>query len=261
VSLSRQGAESALAVSNGVLPAGLTRPLPFAHNQALSHRPEVPVRLFLTIAAAVITGTVLAAPAPKSAGLTFIDLQSKANQKLEDDVGGRTPNNTLGTVPTGEQTLAGVKFKIDKKYIQLNSPLLKEAKPEKVEGISVGRKLDKLHFLHSTIFGKSNPVIEDGTVIAEYKVHYDDGTSERINVKYGEDLRDWWFVKGGPASETKEKVAWEGENEATKPIGQGIRLYLSTWKNPKPEKKVASIDFIRNAATQASPLCVAITAE
>lgn len=209
----------------------------------------------------MIAGTVLAAPAPKSAGLTYIDLQSKANQKLEDDVGGRTPNNTLGTVPTGEQTMAGVKFKIDKKYIQLNSPLLKEPKPEKVEGIAVGRKLDKLHFLHSTIFGNANPKVEDGTVIAEYKVNYDDGTSQTIKMTYGEDVRDWWYLKDAPASETKEKVAWEGENEATKPQGRGIRLYLTTWKNPNSDKKVMSIDFVRSAETQASPFCVAITAE
>lgn len=215
----------------------------------------------LAVFAMTIAGIVFAAPAPKTAGTTYIDLQAKANQKLEDDVGGRTPNNTLANVPTGERTLARVKFKIDKKYIQLNSPLLKESKPEKVEGIAVGRKLDKLHFLHSTIFGNANPKVEDGTAIAEYKVHYDDGTAETIKMKYGEDVRDWWYSKDGPKSETKEKVAWEGENEATKAQGKGIRLYLTTWKNPNPTKKVISIDFIRNADTQASPLCIAITAE
>jgi hypothetical protein len=219
------------------------------------------LKRFLSVVAAFIAGIVLAAPAPKSDGLTYIDLQSKANQKLADDVGGRTPNNTLAEVPIGEQTLAGVKFRIDKKYIQLNSPLLKEPKPEKVEGITVGRKLNKLHLLHSTIFGNANPKVEDGTVIAEYKVNYDDGTAATIKMKYGEDVRDWWYVKDSPKSETSEKVAWEGENEATKPQGRGIRLYLTTWKNPNSSKKVTSIDFVRNADTQASPLCVAITAE
>lgn len=98
-------------------------------------------------------------------------------------------------------------------------------------------------------------------MIAEYKVNYDDGTAETIKVKYGEDVRDWWYVKGDPKSETKEIVEWEGENEATKPQGRGIHLYMSTWKNPNSGKKVTSVDFIRNADTQASPFCVAITAE
>jgi len=219
------------------------------------------VKRFLAVAAPIITCSVLAAPAPKTVGRTYIDLQPKANQKLVDDVGGRTPNNTLAEVPTGEKTLAGVKFKIGEKYIQLNSPLLKDPKPEKVDGIAVGRKLDKLHLLHSTIFGNANPKVEDVTVIAEYKVNYDDGTAETIKVKYGEDVRDWWYTKDTPKSETKEKVAWEGDNEAAKPNGKGIRLYLTTWKNPKSEKKVASIDFVRSAETQASPFCIAITAE
>jgi hypothetical protein len=213
------------------------------------------------VAAACIAGTASAAPALKSTGPTFINLQEKANQKLVDDVGGRTPNNTLVNVPTGEQTFAGVKFKVGKNYIQLNSPLLKVAKPEKVEGIPVGKAVSKLHFLHSTIFGNADPKIEDGTLIAEYVVRYEDGPAETISVKYGVDVRDWWYSKGAPAVETKEKVAWEGENEAAKLNNKGVRLYLTTWKNPKPGKKVIAIDFVRAEGTQASPFCVAITAE
>jgi hypothetical protein len=217
-------------------------------------------RFLGTMVATLASGLALGAPAPKSDGLTYIDLQPKANQKLADDIGGRTPNNTLGTVPTGEQTLAGVKFKIGEGFVHLGSPLLKVEKPEKVEGIAVGRKVDKLHFLHSTLFGRGNPVIEDGATVAEYRVNYDDGTADTIALKYGEDLRDWWYTKSRPEA-GKERVAWEGENEASKASGSGIRLYLTSWKNPKPGKKVVSIDFQRAGDTQASPFCVAITAE
>jgi hypothetical protein len=41
----------------------------------------------------------------------------------------------------------------------------------------------------------------------------------------------------------------------------GIRLYLTTWTNPNPGKKVVSIDFARTDGTPAAPFCVAITAE
>jgi hypothetical protein len=217
-------------------------------------------RFLGTVVAAVVTGVALGAPAPKTDGLTYVDLQPKANHKLADDVGGRTPNNTLGDVPTGEQTFAGVKFKVGERCIHLGSPLLRVEKPDKVEGIAVGRKLDKLHFLHSTMFGRANPAIEDGVTVAEYRVRFDDGTAETISVKYGEDLRDWWYTKSRPEA-GKERVAWEGENEASKASGSGIRLYLTTWKNPKPTKKVVAIDFTRAEGTQASPFCVAITAE
>jgi RNA polymerase sigma factor (sigma-70 family) len=207
--------------------------------------------------------TVGAAPAVKASAPTFIDLQAKANQPLADDVGGRIANNTLASVPTGEGTFAGVKFKVGEKCVQLGSPLLSKERPDKVEGITVNRRADKLHFLHTTFFGKATPVIEDGTTIAEYRVRYEDDTTATIPIKYGEDVRDWWYWKAAEAIDgDKVKVAWEGENEATKKDGKnGIRLYLTTWTNPQPGKKVVSIDFARTEGTPASPVCVAITAE
>jgi hypothetical protein len=218
-------------------------------------------RPLATAAAACVAAACLAAPAPKTAGPTFIDLQGKANQKLADDVGGRIPNNTLAAVPTGEQTFAKVKFQVGERCVQLGSPLLTKEKPDKVEGIPVGRKAGKLHFLHSTLFGKAQPLIEDGAIIAEYRVNYDDGTTVTVPVKYGEDVRDWWYAKDAPDAGEKVKVAWEGENEASKAGNNGIRLYLTTWTNPNPGKKVATIDFLRTEGTPASPFCVAITAE
>jgi hypothetical protein len=219
------------------------------------------VSRLLSTATFLVAAVCLAAPAPKATGPTFIDLQSKANQALADDVGGRIANNTLAAVPTGEQTLAGVKFKIGEKYVQLGSPLMTKQRPDKVEAIPVGRKAEKLHFLHSTLFGKTQPFIADGATIAEYRVHYDDDTTATVPVKYGEDVRDWWYNKAVPAAGDKVTVAWEGENEASKPGGNGIRLYLTTWMNPNPSKKVLSIDFTRTDGTPAAPFCVALTAE
>src|SRR5262245_18050106 len=174
------------------------------------------------MAAAWVAAACLAAPAPKTSGPTFIDLQGKANQKLADDVGGRIANNTLAAVPTGEQTFGGVKFMVGESFVHLGSPLLIKEKPVQVEGIPVGRKAGKLHFLHSTLFGKAQPVIEDGDTIAEYRVNYEDGTAVTIKVKYGEDVRDWWYAKSAPDAGAKVKVAWEGENEASKANNNGI---------------------------------------
>jgi hypothetical protein len=39
-------------------------------------------------------------------------------------------------------------------------------------------------------------------------------------------------------------------------------LYLTTWKNPKPNQKIVSIDFLsRKDETIAAPFSVAMTAE
>ena len=55
-------------------------------------------------------------------------------------------------------------------------------------------------------------------------------------------------------------VAWRGSSEASRRLGKTLRLYLTMWKNPTPEKKVVSIDFI-SAKTNAAPFCVAMTIE
>jgi hypothetical protein len=41
----------------------------------------------------------------------------------------------------------------------------------------------------------------------------------------------------------------------------GIRLYLCTWKNPHPTKKVVSIDYVKVGDTPAAPFWVAMTLE
>jgi hypothetical protein len=57
------------------------------------------------------------------------------------------------------------------------------------------------------------------------------------------------------------KIAWRGANKQAAAQGKKIRLYLATWENPKPEKKVKTIDFTTTKETPCAPFCVAITAE
>ena len=56
----------------------------------------------------------------------FLDLQPQANQKLKENFHYECPNapNSLGALPTGEQALAGVKFKVGESCIQLGSKRL-----------------------------------------------------------------------------------------------------------------------------------------
>ena len=87
----------------------------------------------------------------------------------------------------------------------------------------------------------------------------DDETSETIPIVYGVDLSDWWNVDDSKEVE-RGKVVWEG---TTRSFGRGvqIRLYLATWENPHPEKKVTSITYVSTGTTEAAPFCVAMTAE
>ena len=214
-------------------------------------------RTVLAVTALVcLTGLLPGAPAPSSATFTPVDLKTYTNVKLTENFhSGDFSENNLAKLPTGKQTFADVKFKVGDKVIQLGSTQVKE-KPEKVEGIKVGRLVGKLHFLHGT--GYQAP---DDTVIAKYVVHYDDKTTADIDVVYGRDVVDWWLTEGRKPP-TKGKVAWEGKNKATEDSTTEIKLYLMTWENPHPKKKVVSLDFVA-AAPQglAAPFCVAISAE
>ena len=213
-------------------------------------------RHLIAVAALVaLAGLLLAAPAP-SETFTPIDLKAYTNVKLADNFhSGDFPENNLAKLPTGKQTFAEVKFTVGEGVIQLGSSQVKE-KPDKVEGIKVGRLATKLHFLHGT--GYQAP---DDTVIAKYVVHYDDKTTADVEVAYGRDVVDWWLT-ADRKEPTKGKVAWSGKNGATADTDTKIQLYLMTWENPHPKKKVVSIDYVATAPDgNAAPFCVAITAE
>jgi hypothetical protein len=199
----------------------------------------------------------LAVPLPMQKGeVIYLDLQPKANQKLKEPLHGATAGNDLSELPQGEQRFAGVKFKVGKSLIQLAGQNY-QAKPDKVEGIKVGQGFVKLHILHAAGFGYKTA---DNTVIGKYLVHYNDKTSETIEIVHGKDVRDWWFYADSPGV-SRGKVAWVGSNRHAKNSNGKIRLYLTTWKNPHPKKKVLSIDYLSTKSTLAAPFCVAMTVE
>ncbi|HKB04862.1 MAG TPA: hypothetical protein VKD90_21745, partial [Gemmataceae bacterium] len=97
--------------------------------------------------------------------------------------------------------------------------------------------------------------------IGAYTVHYEDKTSAEIPIVYGEHTRDWFFIEE-EKEPSKAKVVWTGENEFATARRSKIRVYLMTWENPRPDKKIVSIDFSsKKDETVAAPFCIAITAE
>ena len=181
----------------------------------------------------------------------FIDLQPKANHKLTDNF--HTPDsvgNNLAELPKGVQKFAGVKFHIGKGLIQLASPKVPN-KPAKVEGIPVGKAFARLHILHATGYAAG-----EGMLIGKYVIHYEDKTTAAIRIVYGKDVRDWWNIDPTKGV-TRAKVAWEGKNQNT----ASIRLFLTTWQNPHPRKKVVSIDYLSTQTSDAAPFCVALTVQ
>ena len=73
----------------------------------------------------------------------------------------------------------------------------------------------------------------------------------------GEDVRDW-RDKRKPLS--RAKLAWVGTNPKARLFLKSLRLYVTLWENPHPEKKVTGIDFT-STTTRAAPFCVAMSVE
>jgi RNA polymerase sigma factor (sigma-70 family) len=173
-----------------------------------------------------------------------IDLRPHVNQKLNERFHTYRDGNDLATLPTGRQSFAGIAFTVEGGVVQLGI-----GKPAKVEGIKVDAKVVKLHFLHAC---GSCDNIPRNTPIGKYVVHYDDKSTEMIDIIYGKDVVDWW-VQPAVFDPTRSKVAWAGQNAFS-----AIKLFLTTWENPHPEKRIVTLDYV---ATGGTPFCVAISTE
>jgi hypothetical protein len=183
---------------------------------------------------------------------TCLDLQPKGNARTEDQFSG--DDSGEGKLKPGEHTLEGVKYKVGAKYIQLGSTMQPNG-PAKVEGIKVDQTVAKLHLLHATGWSTDND-----TIIGEYVVTWEDDTSVTISIRYGKDVLDWWYDDTCPEP-SEAKVAWKGANKKAQGFGKKVRLYATSWENPKPDKKVKTIDFTTTKDTPCAPFCVAITVE
>ena len=221
---------------------------------------------FLTAAIAVTLIPVLCASSSGEEKTSYVDLEAKMNRKLVDNLGGGAAGNSLATLPTGEQTLSGIKFKIGPGIVQLGSTVF-ATWPEKVEGIAVDRQVSKLHFLHATCNGGGpsqegdERYVHDGTLIGQYVVYYEDGGTAEIPIVYGQDVRDWWYLEG-EAAPSRARVTWTGDNDLARRFDAHLRLYSSSWTNPKPDKRVSRIDYsARKTETAAAPFCLAISVE
>jgi len=213
----------------------------------------------------VAAGVLFAAPAPKEKGFFPIDIQKQGNKEVLGMFAGGDETNVLKDFPTGEKKFYDVTFKVDKKMIMLGS-IAQKTEPAKVDGIAVGRVASRMHFLHANGYGGgpnkegSAWFVKDGTTIGNYTVHYEDNTTAEIPIVYGEHTRDW-FYQDDPEP-TKAKIAWSGDNDYATARASKIRVYQMTWENPKPDKKIVSIDFVgRKEETTAAPFVIAITAE
>ncbi len=124
--------------------------------------------------------------------------------------------------------------------------------PDRVSGIKLERKCQRISFLHAAGPGGR---ASDGTRIGSYVVRYADGETIEIPIVYGEDLRSWWVFPGEPPEAAHASVSW-----TTQSAGTPVRLFSRVWENPNPNRSIASVDVVGRMARQGLFLA-GITAE
>jgi hypothetical protein len=187
---------------------------------------------------------------------SLIDLSAHYNTALSDEVHGK-PGNTLATLPSGVNAFGDVLFDV-RGLIQLaGSHSLSTTHlifPEAVTDIAVGCAGAHLHALHASAWSTAV-----GTEIGAYVLHYVDGHTVRIPLRYGSNVVDWWYSPTNPLPSNAE-IAWVGGNPRTQMMGLGLRLCHYTWQNPTPDIPIATLDFVSTLA-DAAPMLLAITLE
>lgn len=200
-----------------------------------------------------------------------LSLKNVANVELADSLAG--PGDASGNVfPAsleGNHVFAGIPFKVEGRVQLLGRSLLASnpTLPVRARGIEVGARCERIFLLH----GASGLTAEmAGAKVAELVLHYADGSKAALPVLAGRDLRDWW----GPIYETEAgaatakpgsaatELAWAGVNpeiEREKPEWS-LRIYRTIFRNPHPELKVVSADYV-SAAGEASPFLLGLTVE
>jgi len=197
--------------------------------------------------------------------VTAIDLSSFYNVSLNENSYAHWPGegNDFAQLPKGIQTLGGTAFDV-RGIIQLTGDFddghLTKPFPPEVSGIPVERRAKHLHFLHASL---DNYHASHGQVLGWYVIHFANGSTHRIPVRFGHELRGWWNYDEHFWPEfgsENAQIVWQGLNAATENSMYHIRLFKFTWNNPKPEERIESIDLV--SALPASPLfVVAVTAD
>lgn len=121
--------------------------------------------------------------------------------------------------------------------------------PVEVRGIKVDRLVGNVYFLHALAWGVLNRVETAWT----YVINYGDGSKVEVPVRNYREAWDWGFI-----ASTAEMAANDCVRGWTNGANKG--LYLWRWRNPYPEKRVATIDIV-SANGQQIPLIAAISVE
>jgi WD40 repeat protein len=188
-----------------------------------------------------------------------IDLSEYYNLALGDSADQNADGNDLLDLKPGTKWLGGVQFDA-RGWIQLsgqNAKLQGLTFPEHLDGIRVAQRCRTLHFLQATGWDA-----EPGTQVGSYVLHYADGGQAELTIVYGRETSGWWITDqfDNPTSRDPILPAWIGRNTFADQNACGIRLFVSSRDNPRPDVEITTVDF-KSAMSSAAPFLVALTVD
>jgi len=185
--------------------------------------------------------------------LITLDLGDHLNTQLGHGTPDRADNHWQD-LPRGEQTFAGVKFRIDEGTIQLRGGRIWQNYPERVQ-IPIAKRLSNLYLLHATQVNLPSP-IPVGAITFRYR----DGTSVTQPIEYKRHVADGW-LRWEPQPLPQAACAWVGDNPAAGSMGYRLSLYATRFVNPHPDREVEAIVYESASNPNCAPFCVAMTIE
>lgn len=165
------------------------------------------------------------------------------------------PGVHLGDLAPGIKAWGGVRFDVRGIMATDGDNSSRGQSPERIQGIPVGVQGAALHLIQGANFENS-----DGEPIGDLVLHYVDGEERRLPVVYGRDTRNWWTVAGESTETPNARVVWTGECPGARAERQSLRLFMTSFPNPRPDVEVRSLDLV-SAMNRAGFFVVAITLE
>jgi WD40 repeat protein/serine/threonine protein kinase len=126
--------------------------------------------------------------------------------------------------------------------------------PQSIE-IPVNNHFSQFHVLHSVAY-----VEREGVSVGVFQLCYSDGLRREIEIQYGRDVRDWWVSRDSNLNVERSTVAWIARRLSASLATEKVRLFRTTYENPRPEIDVVSVNFI-SKKTQSAPFLLAMTIE
>jgi hypothetical protein len=184
-----------------------------------------------------------------------LDLSPEFNARLGETWLPGKAGNDLSMLKPGVRHLGGLDFDL-RGLVQLAGRNPDSARfPTRTGAIPAGRAVERIHLLHGV-----NGRVADETQVGQLILEYADGTREILAVAYGRHVRDWWLSEFEPVTDPRTAMAWTGHNAAVREEGASLRLYRTTWLNPRPSVPVRQMRY-ESTGTEAAPFVLGLTVE